>query len=50
MRVKFEGILTIANRSKIDDLNMPKSSGGSIVLDESAVETAARDAKSALYS
>jgi hypothetical protein len=50
MQVKFDGIMRIANRSKIDNLNMPKLSGGSIVLDESAVETAARDAKSALYS
>jgi hypothetical protein len=32
---------------KIDDLNMPKSRGRSIVLEESAVETAAHDAKPA---
>jgi hypothetical protein len=38
--VKFDGILTID--LKIDNLNMPELSGGSIVLDELAVETAAR--------
>jgi hypothetical protein len=47
MRVKFDGILTIENRSKIDDLNMPKLSERSIVLDSSAVETAAHGAKPA---
>jgi hypothetical protein len=37
----------IENRSKIDNLNMPKLRGVSIVPDESAVETAASDAKPA---
>jgi hypothetical protein len=45
MRVKLDGILTIV--LKIDNLNMPKLMGRSIVLEESAVETAAGDAKPA---